>query len=277
RHPSFGPTVTLGLGGVYAEVFQDAAHRLAPVTADEARGMLAGFAGARLLEGVRGRPAADTGEVVDAVVAVGDLLVDEPDVAATKREVEALLETWEEEGVLDEGPVAALGGGMTCHLPGAWLELDGPTTPDRLLRRALGTLEDTAYVALLPFFPPSPDRREALGKLRARLGELAQRPVTFDHGPAYLHATGQLHKGGPPGGLFVVITGPHGPEDPPVPGRRFGLSTLHRAQALADVRVLARRGRHVLRLHVDGEPAEALNRLHESLDAERPAPAASPA
>jgi transaldolase/glucose-6-phosphate isomerase len=202
---------------------------------------------------------------------------DEPDVTATKREVEGLLAAWEEDGVLDEGPVAALGGGMACHLPGAWLELDGPTTPDRLLRRALGTLEDTGYVALLPFFPPSPDRREALERLGTRLGELAQRPVTVDHGPAYLHATGQLHKGGPPGGLYVVITGTHGPEDPPVPGRTYGLSTLHRAQALADVRVLARRGRRVLRLHVDGEPAEALDRLRETLGTERPAPAAAPA
>lgn len=81
RHQSFGPTVTLGLGGIYAEAFEDVAHRLAPVTSIEAREMLDEFAGARLLDGLRGRPAADARAVVDAVVSVGDLLVDEPAIA----------------------------------------------------------------------------------------------------------------------------------------------------------------------------------------------------
>lgn len=81
RHASFGPTVTLGLGGIYAEVFEDVAHRLAPVEPAEAHGMLDEFVGARLLAGVRGRPAADVEAVVDAVVGVGDLLTEEPAIA----------------------------------------------------------------------------------------------------------------------------------------------------------------------------------------------------
>lgn len=81
RHRSFGPTVTLGLGGVYAEAFEDVAHRLAPVEPGEAYGMLEEFDGARLLERLRGRPAADADAVVDAVVAVGDLLAEESAIA----------------------------------------------------------------------------------------------------------------------------------------------------------------------------------------------------
>lgn len=81
RDAAFGPTVTLGLGGIYAEVFEDVAHRLAPLDASEARGMLEEFAGARLLTGVRGKPPADTDAVVDAVVAVGRLLDEEPAIA----------------------------------------------------------------------------------------------------------------------------------------------------------------------------------------------------
>lgn len=99
RHPSFGPTVTLGLGGVYAEAFEDVAHRLAPVTRPEVRGMLDEFAGARLLDGLRGRPAADVEAAVDAVVAVGDLLVDEP--AIEEIDVNPLLATAEGAAALD--------------------------------------------------------------------------------------------------------------------------------------------------------------------------------
>lgn len=91
RHRSFGPTLTLGLGGIYAEVFDDVAHRLAPVEPAEARGMLGEFAGAGLLEDVRGRPAADVDAVVDAVVAVGDLLVEQPAIAVV--DVNPLLAT----------------------------------------------------------------------------------------------------------------------------------------------------------------------------------------
>lgn len=91
RRASFGPTVTLGLGGIYAEEFEDVAHRLAPLQPAEARAMLAEFDGARLLEGVRGRPRADAEAVVDAVVAVGDLLADQP--ATAEVDVNPLLAT----------------------------------------------------------------------------------------------------------------------------------------------------------------------------------------
>lgn len=99
RQRSFGPIVTLGLGGIYAEVFDDVAHRLAPVTRPEVRGMLEEFAGARLLDGLRGRPPAETGSVVDAVVAVGDLLVDEP--AIEEVDVNPLLATADGAAALD--------------------------------------------------------------------------------------------------------------------------------------------------------------------------------
>jgi succinyl-CoA synthetase beta subunit len=99
RHRSFGPTVTLGLGGIYAEVFEDVAHRLAPVEPAEVRGMLGEFDGARLLEGVRGRPAADTDAVIEAVVAVGDLVADEPAIAEV--DVNPLLATGDDVLVLD--------------------------------------------------------------------------------------------------------------------------------------------------------------------------------
>lgn len=81
RDAAIGPTVTLGLGGIYAEVFEDVAHRLAPLEASEARRMLEEFAGAGLLAGVRSKPPADADAVVDAVVAIGRLLDEEPAIA----------------------------------------------------------------------------------------------------------------------------------------------------------------------------------------------------
>jgi acyl-CoA synthetase (NDP forming) len=59
RDRSFGPIVMAGLGGVWIEVLEDVALRLAPIDADEARAMLDELKGHKLFTGVRGRPPID--------------------------------------------------------------------------------------------------------------------------------------------------------------------------------------------------------------------------
>ncbi|HEX5249888.1 MAG TPA: acetate--CoA ligase family protein, partial [Gaiellales bacterium] len=57
----FGPVAMVGLGGVYAEVFEDVAIDLAPLDAVAAERLLRSLRGAPLLAGVRGRPPLDVG------------------------------------------------------------------------------------------------------------------------------------------------------------------------------------------------------------------------
>ncbi|MET9081058.1 acetate--CoA ligase family protein [Streptomyces sp. NPDC004237] len=66
----FGPTVTVGLGGVLVEVLHDAAVRVPPFGEEQARDMLAGLRGRALLDGVRGRPPADLEALVEVVLRV---------------------------------------------------------------------------------------------------------------------------------------------------------------------------------------------------------------
>ncbi|MGW0999367.1 acetate--CoA ligase family protein [Streptomyces sp. NPDC002523] len=66
----FGPTVTVGLGGVLVEVLRDAAVRVPPFGEDQARDMLAELRGRALLDGVRGRPPADVDALVEVVLRV---------------------------------------------------------------------------------------------------------------------------------------------------------------------------------------------------------------
>jgi acetyl-CoA synthetase (ADP-forming) len=74
RDPSFGPTVLVGLGGVFTEIYEDTAHRLAPLSAREARTALEELRAIRLLRGYRDRPAADVDALAETVAAVGELL-----------------------------------------------------------------------------------------------------------------------------------------------------------------------------------------------------------
>ena len=77
--PHFGPYVMVGLGGVLTEILQDVTHRFAPVTAADAREMLAELKGAKILEGYRGAAPADIDAVVDVLVRLSWLIHDHQD------------------------------------------------------------------------------------------------------------------------------------------------------------------------------------------------------
>ncbi len=80
RDPQFGPVVVAGFGGVLVEIMGQVALRVAPVGLDEARAMLLGLQGSALFHGVRGRAPLDLDAAARAVVAVGELLRDEPSI-----------------------------------------------------------------------------------------------------------------------------------------------------------------------------------------------------
>ena len=75
RDAVFGPAVLVGLGGILAEVLDDVAVMLAPVSTAEVARRLEGLRGAVLLRGARGAQPVDAGALAALVAAVGDLLV----------------------------------------------------------------------------------------------------------------------------------------------------------------------------------------------------------
>lgn len=99
RDPSFGPVVLTGLGGVFTEVYEDTSHRLAPVDRATARDAVEELTAVRLLQGYRGRDPADVDALADAIVAVGDLLVEYDDVSEV--DVNPVLATGEGAVALD--------------------------------------------------------------------------------------------------------------------------------------------------------------------------------
>jgi acetyltransferase len=70
-----GPMLLFGTGGVFVEVYNDVALRHCPITRTEALAMVAAVKGARLLQGFRGRPAADIDALADTLVRVSHLAV----------------------------------------------------------------------------------------------------------------------------------------------------------------------------------------------------------
>jgi len=121
-----------------------------------------------------------------------------------------------------------------------------PTLTPEVLRRSARPGD---YLAILAYLPPTPDVTARLPTVRAAWGRALGCVTTLGFGPRYLHSTGQLHKGGPNTGLFLVITTDDA-EDAEIPDSGFTFGRLKRAQARGDIRALLARGRRVAHVHL---------------------------
>ena len=70
--PQFGPMLLVGMGGVFVEVFKDAALYPVPLNHDEALHMLQALKSFKLLNGYRGNPPADIEALTDMMVKISD-------------------------------------------------------------------------------------------------------------------------------------------------------------------------------------------------------------
>jgi acyl-CoA synthetase (NDP forming) len=80
QEPSFGPVLMFGLGGVYVELLRDVTFRVHPVTDRDAAEMVRTVRGAKLLDGWRGAPAADTAALEQAILRLSQLVGEIPEI-----------------------------------------------------------------------------------------------------------------------------------------------------------------------------------------------------
>lgn len=71
RDPQFGACVMFGLGGIFTEILKDISFRKAPLQPRDALEMMQEIKGRKILEAVRGMPAADTEALARILIQVG--------------------------------------------------------------------------------------------------------------------------------------------------------------------------------------------------------------
>jgi acetyltransferase len=98
RDPQFGPLVTFGLGGIYVETLKDVTFRIAPFSPEEAKAMLSEIRAHALLDGVRGQKAVDKAAIVDALLRIGQLVQDFPEI--TELDINPLVVYPKNQGVI---------------------------------------------------------------------------------------------------------------------------------------------------------------------------------
>jgi glucose-6-phosphate isomerase len=118
------------------------------------------------------------------------------------------------------------------------------------LSEILDTAAPPRYVAIQAFLPRTLQHTSRLTAVRERIRDHLRVATTVGYGPRYLHSTGQLHKGGPPAGLFVqVVDEPR--NDVAIPGEAYSFAALLAAQAAGDLQALRDRGRRVARVGLE--------------------------
>ncbi len=194
--------------------------------------------------------------VAAAVIAVDPF--DEPDVSAAKAATQRVLDETQASGRFPEREPVAVAGALRAYARGPAAASLG-ATPEAWAAALLGWLRPGDYFAVLAYVHRTDARHAALQSLRHAVRDRARVASTLGYGPRFLHSTGQLHKGGPPTGVFLQLTADEG--DLAIPGSPFGFSVLRAAQAAGDFDVLAERDRRVLRIHLGADPDAGLAAL----------------
>lgn len=73
RDVQFGPCVMFGLGGIFTEILEDISFRVAPIQKADALDMMQEIKGRKILEAVRGMPAADLDLLSEILITVGNI------------------------------------------------------------------------------------------------------------------------------------------------------------------------------------------------------------
>ncbi|MDI6755143.1 MAG: acetate--CoA ligase family protein [Thermodesulfobacteriota bacterium] len=76
KDPTFGPTIMLGLGGIFVEILKDVSLRVLPVTQKDAEEMIREIKGYEVLKGARGKPKMDLKAITDILLKVSALSMD---------------------------------------------------------------------------------------------------------------------------------------------------------------------------------------------------------
>ncbi len=191
---------------------------------------------------------------------------DEPDVTASKRITGEILDASPGGAMPDPGEPTVASDRLELHVDREpdWAAPLRDDTPAHLIRSFLELARPGDYVGILAFFADSPERDEKLADLRDLIRARTGVATTAGYGPRYLHSSGQLHKGGPDTGLYLLLTS-DAAVDVPIPDSPGGFAVLQRAQALGDERALLERGRRVLRVNLGWYVDEGLEAVVAAL------------
>ena len=146
-------------------------------------------------------------------------------------------------------------------------QFEGYTSLRETLTALMSSIESGDYFALNAFLPFTGEgRREALETIRHSIAEKFGVVSCLEVGPRYLHSTGQLQKGGPNCGVFLILSADELKDiSLEGDGGAESLGSLAKAQAVGDMLTLCSKGRRVVHLHLPDNSGVTLRMLADVL------------
>lgn len=186
---------------------------------------------------------------------------DEPNVQQAKDATKGLLDRYKANGRLPAPSVdkTAADGTEYTLTAAARNDLD-----DRAPESILTLLRRGDYLAILGYVPYDVEMEQEIAMFRAAVRKRVHVATMTAYGPRYLHSTGQLHKGGPNTGVFIIVTATPR-EDLSIPGEPYTFGTLELAQALGDFASLDATGRRALHVHLPAADRQHVRAVLEAL------------
>jgi len=151
------------------------------------------------------------------------------------------------------------GDGSKAPAPPDALSLADPATVPRLTAW-IDSARAGDYIAIQAFLAPTESVAQGIEELAVRLRARSALATTFGFGPRFQHSTGQMHKGGPPIGLFLQLTDLP-TADVEVPEMSISFARILAAQAAGDAQALAQKAQRIVRVNVGADAATGLRAL----------------
>ncbi len=207
----------------------------------------------------------------EIAVAVAGMVIgvnpfDQPNVEESKKNTNDLLGQWNREGSLKMAEPFLKADDISIYCS---KEIRSPANKNNdpiasFLNDFVALAQQGDYIAFLPYFLMTDHRTKVMQAWRQEIRDNQKKATTLLYGPRYLHSTGQLHKGGPATGLYIILVGDED-RNLPIPGENFGFAVLHEAQSLGDFRSLDDKGRRVIRINLGKDIDKGLERLWVSI------------
>lgn len=201
---------------------------------------------------------------------------DEPNVQESKDNTQAILAEFLAKGALNEGTARTRDEGVDVFADDAlWprltVGLPGHPGLEAVLQRFVSLRRPNDYLSILAYVERTAATEAAFALMRRAVRNGTHLPALQGYGPRYLHSIGQLYKGGPQTGMFLIVT-TEDERDVAVPGSPHSFGRIKAAQALGDLASLASRGKPALRLHLTAGVEPGLHAIGAALERALAAP-----
>lgn len=188
----------------------------------------------------------------------------QPDVESAKIEARKITEEYEKTGSLPvETPFFEEHGIKLFSDDNNVRELNqlvGEKSLKNYLKAHFSRLRKNDYFALLAYLEMNAENENLLQKIRHQVLADYRVATCLGFGPRFLHSTGQAYKGGPNNGVFLQITADD-EEDFIVPEQNYTFGVVKSAQARGDFQVLLDRRRRALRIHLQTDVVNGLQKI----------------